>query len=152
MLHRSRSGLRTGFPEGRASATIGRLADIPAYTTGEVRPASHILEYFDPPQSRRTVCRCPSVRLHFADPPLEGVDSNHLSLMDGAVDLRQLPGLGAIAGRCNPSQGSRRVPFWLAWQRVGAGLSAEIHRIDAQQRKAGHQRGGFVEVPAKRSS
>jgi hypothetical protein len=43
-------------------------------------------------------------------------------------------------------------PFGLAWQRVGAGLSAEIHRIDAQQSKAGHQRGGFVEVPAKRSS
>ena len=31
-----------------------RLPDIPAFTTGEVRPASRVLEYFDPPQSRRT--------------------------------------------------------------------------------------------------
>ena len=61
---------RSRLPPPKVERVL-QLADIPACTSGEVRPASHVLEYFDPPESRRTVCRCPSVWLHFADSPLE---------------------------------------------------------------------------------
>jgi hypothetical protein len=48
-----------------------------------VRPASHILEYFDPPQ---TVCRCPRVWLHFPDSPLEEDDDGSEHEEDRACD------------------------------------------------------------------
>jgi hypothetical protein len=77
------------------------------------------------------------------------MDSNHLSLMGGAVDLRRCPGSGRSPAGANPR--TDHGGAFLGWRGSGS-AQAEIHRIDAQQSKAGHQRGVFVEVPAKPSS
>jgi len=48
-LERHVAWIRSRLPSPKAGRAL-RLADIPACTAGEVRPASHILEYFATPE------------------------------------------------------------------------------------------------------
>ncbi len=70
-------------------------------------------------------------------------------LTDIALGAWLAPELWVIERVTDSVPSVRFVP--LAGQRIGAGLAAEIHRVNAQQRKAGHQRSRLVEVTAERS-